>query len=265
MLLFWALAVAGLLTPPLRVVVNIPAYRLEAFVGDSVVMTMRVAPGMPRYRTPRGSFAITRIEWNPWWIPPKSPWAVKEKTTAPGPDNPMGRVKLNFDALYFLHGSPFEKSIGTAASHGCIRLRNADAVALARLVHSFGTPVLSPDSVDAVAADTSTRAFALDVPVPVEIRYDVVEVRAGRVFVYRDIYGLAVRSLRDEITAVLAEHGFDTTRVKEAHLRVFARTRPSRWRSIALDSLVDAPPISGVPTPMPKLPDRHLRQSPAPL
>ena len=265
MLLFWALAVAGLLTPPLRVVVNIPAYRLEAFVGDSVVMTMRVAPGMPRYRTPRGSFAITRIEWNPWWIPPKSPWAVKEKTTAPGPDNPMGRVKLNFDALYFLHGSPFEKSIGTAASHGCIRLRNADAVALARLVHSFGTPVLSPDSVDAVAADTSTRAFALDVPVTVEIRYDLVEVRAGRVFVYRDIYGLATRSLRDEITTVLAEHGFDTTRVNEAHLRAFARTPPSRWRSIALDSLVDAPPISGVPTSMPKLPDRHLPQSPAPL
>ena len=46
MLLIWALALAGLTTPQLRVVVNVPAYRLEAFVGDSVVMTMRVAPGM---------------------------------------------------------------------------------------------------------------------------------------------------------------------------------------------------------------------------
>ncbi len=251
MLLFWAFAIAGLLTPPLRVVVNIPAYRLEAFVGDSMVMTMPVAPGMPRYRTPRGSFAITRIEWNPWWIPPKSPWAAKEKTTPPGPDNPMGRVKLNFGALYFLHGSPFEKSIGTAASHGCIRLRNADAIALARLVHGFGTPALSPDSVDAVATDTSTRAFTLDVPVSVDVRYDLVEVRAGRVFVYRDIYGLSIRSLHDEITTVLAERGIDTTRVNEARLRAFARTPPSRWRSIALDSLVDAPSISGVPTQVP--------------
>jgi len=241
MLLFWALAVAGLLTPPLRVVVNIPAYRLEAFVGDSVVMTMRVAPGMPRYRTPRGSFAITRVEWNPWWIPPKSPWAVKEKTTAPGPDNPMGRVKLNFDALYFLHGSPFEKSIGTAASHGCIRLKNNDAIDLARLVHRFGATTLAADATERIATDTATtRTVVLDEPVPLEIRYDLAEVRDGRVMVYRDIYHLATRPLRAEVYAALAARGIDTTSVDAATLTALVRRIGSAGKSVALDSLVRA-------------------------
>src|SRR5689334_5785654 len=93
----WLLLTTLAQPQPLRIVINLPAYRLEAFVGDSPVRTVAIAPGMPRYQTPRGSFEITRIECNPWWIPPKSPWAAKEKVTAPGPANPMGKVKLNFD------------------------------------------------------------------------------------------------------------------------------------------------------------------------
>lgn len=83
-------------TPPLHLVVNIPAYRLDAYVSDSLVRSIGVAPGMPNYPTPRGEFQITSVEWNPWWIPPHSPWAAKEHPTPPGPDNPMRRVKLNF-------------------------------------------------------------------------------------------------------------------------------------------------------------------------
>src|SRR5678815_748250 len=105
--------VAGVVgAQPMRLVANIPAYRLEVYIGDSVIRTLGIAPGQPGFRTPRGSFAISSIEWNPWWIPPDSRWAAKEKPTPPGPSNPMGPVKLNFLPLYFLHGTPFEHSIG---------------------------------------------------------------------------------------------------------------------------------------------------------
>lgn len=73
----WMCAIAGLIgLPQMRIATNIPAYRLDVYVDDSLVRSMPVAPGMPGFRTPRGEFAISSVEWNPWWIPPDSPWAL---------------------------------------------------------------------------------------------------------------------------------------------------------------------------------------------
>lgn len=41
--------------------------------------------------------------WNAWWRPTESDWARKERPTAPGWDNPVGRVKLHVTGLVFLH------------------------------------------------------------------------------------------------------------------------------------------------------------------
>lgn len=224
---------------PLRLVVNLPAFRVDAYVDDSLVRTLPVAVGMRRFRTPRGHYEVTSIEWNPWWIPPDSPWAAKEKKTPPGATNPMGRVKINFQPLYFLHGTPARASIGSAASHGCIRMLNEDAIALARLVHRFGTPALTPDDLDRLSSDTTrTRLVELDVRVPIEIRYDLAELRDRRVIVYRDVYELATRPLRNEVYALLAERGIDTTLVDSARVRGLVRGVPRAGKSIALDSLM---------------------------
>ena len=243
----WRLWVYGLTTwlsqPPLHLVVNIPAYRLEAFLGDSVVRTVALAPGMARYPTPRGSFAITSVEWNPWWIPPDSPWAARERPTPPGATNPMGRVKLNFRPLYFLHGTPFARSLGTAASHGCVRMANCDAVALARLVMRAGGTSLSDDEIQRLVDDTvHTRMIELREPVPLEIRYDLAEVREGRLCVYRDIYGIATRPRLAEAYAALLAAGIDTTTLDGARMRALVTAIPRTGSSIALDSLRAAVP-----------------------
>ena len=238
---------------PLTISINLPAYRLDAFVNDSLVKSVAIAPGMPRYRTPRGSFVIRRIEWNPWWIPPKSPWAAKEKITPPGPNNPMGKVKLNFDSLYFVHGSPFEQSIGTAASHGCVRVRNGDAIELARLVHQYASHGVRPEDIDGFISDTLTKDIVLDVPVPIQIRYELVEIRGPRISVYRDIYGLAARSLRDETYAVLAAHGVDTATVDPNRVRALVRSVPRAGRSTLVDSL--RVPVRDSPTLSVRVPD----------
>lgn len=232
--------VAGLITPPqMRIVVNIPAYRLEAYVDDSLVRTLPIAPGMPRYRTPRGDFAITSIQWNPWWIPPDSWWARKEKPTPPGPTNPMGRVKLNFQPMYFIHATPFENSIGSAASHGCMRMKTADALDLARLAHRFGTPSMTADELERLVMDTlTTRTVPLEAPIPLSIRYDLVEVRGGSVTVYRDIYELATRSLRDAVYVALASSGVDTLHVDAQRVRDLVRRVPRAGRSATIDSLL---------------------------
>lgn len=48
----------------MRIAVNIPAYRLDVYVADSLTRSMKIAPGMPAHPTPRGTFAITSVEWN---------------------------------------------------------------------------------------------------------------------------------------------------------------------------------------------------------
>jgi murein L,D-transpeptidase YcbB/YkuD len=192
---------------------------------------------MPSFKSPRGEYAITSIEWNPWWIPPKSPWAAKEKVTPPGPGNPMGRVKLNFRALYFLHGTPLDASVGSAASHGCIRLHNADAIALAVLVHRHASPMLSEDAIAALVADTATHRIELEQPVPITLRYDRVEIRGDSLFVYRDVYGLATRPVAREIEERLLAHGLDSAGIDTARVRALARRIPRGGSAVALSDL----------------------------
>ena len=225
----------------LRVVVNLPAYRLDALVGDSVITTMRVAVGMPRYPTPRGDFEITSIDWNPRWVPPPSPWAAKERPMGPGPDNPMGRVKLNFRPLYFLHGTPFEQSIGSAASHGCIRLHNRDAIALALLVQRFGARRLTPAASEAYADDSASRSVVLDVPIPITLLYDLVERVGDSIRVYPDIYHLSTIGLRDEVRRALARAGRDTQLIDDARLRALVTRLGRGGRAAPIETLLREP------------------------
>ncbi|HEX8432649.1 MAG TPA: L,D-transpeptidase, partial [Longimicrobium sp.] len=117
----------------LRLDLNIPTNRLLVLDGDSVIRTYRVSVGLPGHDTPDGEFTVQRAEWNPSWRPPAREWAKDNEFTPPGPNNPMGRVKLFFAPLYYIHGTPDSASIGRAASHGCVRMLNRDVIALARL------------------------------------------------------------------------------------------------------------------------------------
>jgi lipoprotein-anchoring transpeptidase ErfK/SrfK len=63
-------------------------------------------------------------------------------TIPPGPNNPVGStwIGLNIET-YGIHGTPDSTMVGTAASHGCVRLTNWDVRQLAQAV-SKGTPVI---------------------------------------------------------------------------------------------------------------------------
>ena len=93
-------------------------------------------------------------EW-PKWTPPdemiaRKPrlrkWSAKNGGMPGGPKNPLGAralylVQGGVDTLYRLHGTPQWKSIGTAASSGCIRLMNQDIIDLYKRVPN-GTKVV---------------------------------------------------------------------------------------------------------------------------
>lgn len=192
--------VGGLNPPPavhdttdeLRLVLNLPAYRLDVIEHGRIERTIPVAVGQRKYQSPIGHYRLDYVVWNPWWRPPDRWWARHEKVTPPGWANPVGRVKLHVTELIFMHGTPLEASRGSAASHACIRMSNTDAIALARLVHSYAGPPLPPGELDDLVADTSrTRTLVLSRTVPVDIDYDLAEVRDGALWLWVDVYRLA--------------------------------------------------------------------------
>lgn len=212
----------------LRLVLNIPAYRIDVLQDEVVVRTFGVAVGMLRYPTPTGEFTISRIVWNPWWHPPDREWALGERITPPGPSNPMGRVKLLMEGLYYLHGSPYRRSIGTAASHGCVRMLDESAIALARIVQAATGAPISDAAVDSLTTRTRrTRTVTLPEPVRVSIVYEVAEMRGDTLLLHRDVYRRGTPVTRERALAALRTAGVDSSRLDLAlldSLVVAART-----------------------------------------
>src|SRR5918997_35141 len=67
--------------------------------------------------------------------------ADKKLTIKPGPNNPVGAVWIDLTLdTYGIHGTPEPRKVGKSYSHGCVRLTNWDARALARMVEK-GTTV----------------------------------------------------------------------------------------------------------------------------
>ena len=126
--------------------IDVSERTLYVIEGDEVIRSYGVAVGKPGHATPRGSYSMRRIIWNPRWVPPKAEWAKKKTAKAPGdPNNPMGRVKIFFrEPDYYLHGTNAPESIGSAASHGCVRLRNDDIIELAQLLMDHGNAPVEP-------------------------------------------------------------------------------------------------------------------------
>src|SRR5687767_3010028 len=191
----------------IRLVLTIPASRIDVFEHGERTRSLDVSVGRRGFETPAGKYRISSVIWNPWWHPPKSEWARGEKPTPPGPGNPMGRVKINFANLYYIHGTPYEDDLGIPASHGCIRIGDKDLQELARLIHKYRTPKVDPDLLATLTENrTMTRNFAVK-PIPFEVQYRLVEVVNNKLVIHPDVYRSAGSDLREEVIATLKQEG----------------------------------------------------------
>jgi lipoprotein-anchoring transpeptidase ErfK/SrfK len=123
------------------IVIQRGSNRLSFYERGRLVRTFGVATGESRYPTPLGRFSIV-VKWrNPWWYPPNSDWARGASPIPPGPGNPLGTRWMGLSASGVgIHGTPDAASIGYSVSHGCIRMRIAEAEWLFERV-AIGTPV----------------------------------------------------------------------------------------------------------------------------
>lgn len=122
--------------------IDVSERTLSVYGGDDqLIKTYRVAVGMAAHPTPIGNFRIINKAKNPTWNPPDSAWAAGMGPVPPGPGNPLGTrwMGLNSPGIG-IHGTPAPSSIGTAASHGCIRMKIPEAEDLFDRVF-VGTPV----------------------------------------------------------------------------------------------------------------------------
>ena len=79
---------------------------------------------------------------NPSWHVPNSAWAgdLAGRVIPPGPDDPIKARWLGFYNGSGIHGTDAIYSLGTAASHGCIRMSIPDVIELFDIV-PLGTPL----------------------------------------------------------------------------------------------------------------------------
>ena len=126
------------------IAINLSTNRLTFYDGLKARKVYPVATGQPSFPTPQGTWEVVYKRVNPTWTnPAPDGWgADMPKSIPPGPGNPLGTRAMSLNASGILiHGTYASYSIGSYASHGCIRMLLSDVEALYPQVPE-GTPVL---------------------------------------------------------------------------------------------------------------------------
>ncbi len=134
-------------TDTMRIVVSKARHELTVESGGRLLFFAPVSAGSEHDPLPLGTWKVRSVVRDPLFhYDPELFWnadpARAKATLQPGPNNPVGPVWIDLSKEHYgIHGTPEPSKIGTAFSHGCVRLTNWDALTVAGLVHK-GTPVL---------------------------------------------------------------------------------------------------------------------------
>jgi lipoprotein-anchoring transpeptidase ErfK/SrfK len=108
--------------------------------GGKTIAQFPATTGSQHDPLPLGDWKVKGVVRNPvFHYNPKLFWDADPKDTkatiAAGPNNPVGVVWIDLSKEHYgIHGTPEPSTIGKTQSHGCIRLTNWDAAALAQSV-----------------------------------------------------------------------------------------------------------------------------------
>jgi L,D-transpeptidase catalytic domain/Putative peptidoglycan binding domain len=127
---------------PTFIVVSRETFTLRLFKQLKLARTYHIAVGRSGLETPAGLYRIDDKQVNPSWHVPLSAWAgdLAGRIIPPGPADPIKARWLGFWNGAGIHGTDEVSSIGSAASHGCIRMTIPDVEALYPLV-PLHTPI----------------------------------------------------------------------------------------------------------------------------
>lgn len=108
--------------------------------GGTVLYHAPATTGSEHDPLPIGNWVVTGIARNPpFFYSPELFWDADpshgQAKLPPGPNGPVGVVWIDLDKPHYgIHGTPEPGTVGHTSSHGCVRLTNWDAAAVANMV-----------------------------------------------------------------------------------------------------------------------------------
>ncbi len=206
-----------------RVVVNIPAFRMDVFQEGSLVKSYKIGIGYPEFPLPTGLRKAQTIIFNPTWTPPDEPWVAKMKNVSVGEKveagsklNPLGPIKIPIGLPSLIHGGKSPAKLGTFASHGCVGLTTAQVQDFAKLLAQVAGGEISDKAIQSYFKDkTQTKVVKLAHVVPVELRYETIVIEDGKLHIYRDVYDQDTNT-EENLHAVLQANGVKLEDLSEA-------------------------------------------------
>jgi lipoprotein-anchoring transpeptidase ErfK/SrfK len=114
------------------IIVNRNTHTLSLYKDLKLSKTYPIAVGMQGLETPAGLYDIENKQVNPYWHVPNSSWAgsLAGHVIPPGPENPIKARWMGIIGGAGIHGTTDDASIGSNASHGCIRMHIPDVIDL---------------------------------------------------------------------------------------------------------------------------------------
>jgi lipoprotein-anchoring transpeptidase ErfK/SrfK len=150
------------------IVVSLEDHKLALVENGQVKKVYTVAVGKPSTPSPVGTFTIQRRVKNPVY-------QHEGKVVEPGPGNPVGTRWMGLSVKgYGIHGTNEPKSIGKAASHGCIRMARKDLEEMYEMVHVG-------DSVELIGQRNEETAQLFGEPKPAAVEQPMVVASAAPV------------------------------------------------------------------------------------
>ena len=120
--------------------VSLSQRRVSVYRHGKLMAQYPVAVGQAGWDTPTGSFLVQQMRRHPDWQHP-----ITQQVVPSGPSNPLGDRWIGFHHDEYMaigfHGTNQEQLIGSAISHGCLRMRNEDIRHLYEQI-SLGTQVI---------------------------------------------------------------------------------------------------------------------------
>jgi lipoprotein-anchoring transpeptidase ErfK/SrfK len=127
---------------PTIITIDRSGYTLRLWRHLQIAKRYTIAVGRQGLETPAGLYHVEDKEVDPSWHVPNSSWAgaLAGQTIPPGPQDPIKARWIGVAGGAGIHGTEDVGSLGTSASHGCIRMSIPDVIELYSLT-PYGTPI----------------------------------------------------------------------------------------------------------------------------
>jgi L,D-transpeptidase catalytic domain len=200
-----------------RIIVNIPAFRMDVFQDGSLLRSFKIGIGYQQFPLPTGFRKAEQIIFNPTWTQPNESWASDPGAVTPAgaAGNPLGPIKVPIGGANLIHGGKSLAKIGTFASHGCVGLTNDEVRDFVRTLADATKIDLTDDTITGYLKHrTRTQVVKIPNVVPVELRYETIVIEDGQLHVYRDVYNKNTNT-EENLRAVFDANGVSLDKLTE--------------------------------------------------